>query len=84
MVMEIRSAGCSKGTAIRAFMSTVPFAGRRPVFIGDDITDEDGFIVVNQMDGFSVKVGPTVGQTAAHYELHDIDAVHDWLESVVE
>jgi trehalose 6-phosphate phosphatase len=83
MVMELRPAGCSKGTAIRTFMSAAPFAGRRPVFIGDDITDEDGFIVVNQMDGFSAKVGPTAGQTAAHYELRDINAVHDWLESVV-
>jgi len=42
-VVELRPAGTDKGEAIRAFMEEAPFAGRTPVFIGDDVSDEHGF-----------------------------------------
>jgi trehalose 6-phosphate phosphatase len=80
MVLELRPAGASKGTAVRKFMSSEPFAGRRPIFIGDDITDEDAFEVVNELGGYSVKVGPRDQATLARFELKNVAAVRDWLK----
>ena len=57
-------------------------AGRRPVFIGDDITDEDAFRVVNELQGYSVRVGDGCGISAARYTLPDVAAVHDWIVSL--
>ncbi|MBN9444301.1 trehalose-phosphatase [Bosea sp. (in: a-proteobacteria)] len=56
-VAELVPAGASKGSAIGWLMETPVYAGRRPVFIGDDITDEDGFKAVNAMGGLSVRIG---------------------------
>jgi len=81
MVVEIKPAGVNKGSAIRAFMSEAPFAGRTPVFIGDDITDEAGFRVVNELGGVSIKVNS--GDTVAKWYLRDVDAVLAWLEAMV-
>lgn len=76
-VVELKPAGRDKGIAIRELMESAPFAGRTPVFLGDDATDEFGFEVVNQLGGFSIKVGP--GRTSARYRLRDVTAVRDWL-----
>jgi trehalose 6-phosphate phosphatase len=57
MVIEARPMGVSKAEAIRAFMAEAPFSGRRPVFFGDDVTDEDGFEAVQELGGIGVKVG---------------------------
>lgn len=76
-VVELKPAGRDKGMAIREFMDEAPFAGRRPVFIGDDITDEHGFEVVNAYGGLSIKVGR--GQTLAHRQLANVKAVRAWL-----
>ena len=77
MVLEVRPAGKDKGTAIAEFMSEPPFSGRIPVFVGDDITDEHGFAVVNHLGGHSVKVGP--GPSAARWRMHDVAAVRTGL-----
>jgi len=80
-VLEIRPTGFSKGTSIAAFMSEAPFAGRRPVFLGDDVTDEDGFAVVNDLGGVSIKVGesPT---TLARGRLRGVREVRHWLQTM--
>ena len=59
-------------------MAEPPFAGRMPVFAGDDETDEDGFAVVNARGGVSVHVGYS-RPTAAHWRLADVNAVIRWL-----
>ena len=82
-VVELRSPGVHKGTAIAAFMAEPPFAGRTPVFVGDDITDEDGFRAVNAMGGVSVLAGPA-RPTAAHYHLPDVGSVVAWLRGIPE
>jgi trehalose 6-phosphate phosphatase len=74
MVFEARPARIDKGTAVEVFLTESPFAGRAPLFIGDDRTDEDGFASVQARGGLGIKVGP--GQTAAHYRLADPAAVH--------
>ena len=77
MVLEVRPAHADKGTAIARFLETAPFAGRKPVFAGDDVTDEDGFEAVNRCGGISVKVG--TGKSAAGYRVPDVAVLHDWL-----
>lgn len=80
-VVEIKPSGVNKGEAIATFMREAPFQGREPVFVGDDLTDEAGFGVVNQLGGMSVKVGD--GDTQAQWRLPDVAAVHHWLNSIV-
>lgn len=62
MVIEAKPSGSSKGRAIEDFMREAPFAGRTPLFVGDDVTDEAGFASVQRIGGIGVKVGegPTV------------------------
>lgn len=79
-VVELKPKGVDKGAAIAAFMQEAPFAGKTPLFMGDDLTDEAGFIQVNALNGISIKVGP--GDTAARYHLHDVASVHQWLLSL--
>jgi len=78
MVSEIVLSGKDKGAAIAEFMREPPFAGRRPVFVGDDATDEDGFAVVDAFDGLSVKVGP--GPSLARWRASGPERVRQWLE----
>ena len=80
-IWEIRQHGVSKAGALRRLSEVAPFAGRLPVFVGDDTTDEDGFRAAAELGGFGVKVGP--GETAARYRLPDVAAVHEWLSDVV-
>lgn len=77
-VVELVPAGRDKGAAIGAFMREQPFRGKRPVFIGDDVTDEHGFAMVNWLGGHAIKVGP--GPTVAGWRFPDVRAVLRWLE----
>ena len=78
MVVEAKPAAASKGRAIEAFLKEAPFTGRRPVFIGDDVTDEAGFAVVQSLGGLAVKVGP--GPTMAGERLDNPTAMREALE----
>jgi trehalose 6-phosphate phosphatase len=67
-VFEIKRLGFNKGTGIRALMRHAPFAGRRPVFVGDDTTDEAGFAVMPDFAGMAVSVGRIIPGTAACFD----------------
>lgn len=56
LVIEIKSAGVNKGEAVRELMSRVPFAGRTPLFLGDDTTDESVFRLLPALRGFGYAV----------------------------
>jgi trehalose 6-phosphate phosphatase len=82
MLLELRPDDRDKGTAISDFMAEKPFKGRCPVFIGDDVTDEHGFKLINSIGGWSVKVGR--GATSARYRLPDVAAVRAWLGAIAQ
>lgn len=77
-IVELLPKGSDKGTAVEAFLAEPPFMGRTPVFVGDDLTDEHAFAIVNAREGYSVKVGP--GPTVARWRLANVRAVRHWLE----
>jgi trehalose 6-phosphate phosphatase len=79
MLFEIKPRGFSKATAIKAFMHESPFSGRRPVFAGDDLTDQDGFAIVEAHGGISIGVGDRV---RGQYYLESVAAVRSWLEGI--
>lgn len=83
-VYELISAQANKGVAIKEVLAHLnQYEVYTPIFIGDDVTDEDGFYFVNQVhDGISIKVGQ--GLTHAKYQLHDTKQVHDFLELFLE
>ncbi|MCD9086174.1 trehalose-phosphatase [Stenotrophomonas sp. SY1] len=79
-VIEFIAADHDKGKALLALMEAPPFAGRRPVFIGDDLTDEHGFGIAAQLGGHGVLVGART-HSLARYALADVAAVHAWLHN---
>jgi trehalose 6-phosphate phosphatase len=80
MVEELRTPGASKGDSVRAFMAHPPFAGARPVFVGDDATDEDGFEAAQALGGYGVVVG-AARETTAGFRLSGVEAALAWLEA---
>lgn len=81
LVVELKTPGTDKGTALAAFMAEPPFAGAVPVMLGDDLTDEHAFVAAEALGGFGVLVGPARA-TAARFGLADVEAVLDWLEAI--
>jgi len=77
-VVEFVPVGSDKGRAVRRMMQYLPFRGRLPVFLGDDLTDEFGFEAANVQHGWSVLVGERE-PSAAVFALPDIRSVHAWL-----
>jgi trehalose 6-phosphate phosphatase len=82
MVIEALAHDSNKGDAIESFLAEPPFVGRVPVFAGDDVTDEDGFALVNSRQGISIKVG--VGDTQAQYRVRNTQELLSWLRDVLE
>jgi trehalose 6-phosphate phosphatase len=76
-VIEIKPVAQNKATAIEAFMQEAPFAGRTPIFIGDDKTDLDGFAAVRRLRGQAISVGSRV---IADKVLANPAAVRQWLQ----
>ena len=70
MAWEVRPRGASKGTAVRALMERAPFAGRRPVFIGDDVTDEEGMAAAREFGGLGLRLQDAFGEP---------EALREWL-----
>ena len=79
---KVKPRGCHKGLAIASLMTSAPFAGRVPLFVGDDLTDEHGFEAVNQVGGVSIKVGGVDEPTVAHHRLADVSAVREFLSII--
>ena len=80
-VVEVRPAAVDKGKALQVLMQAPCFAGRRPLFIGDDLSDEAGFAAAQALGGKGIRVGE--GHTRADYRLANPDAVEAWLKRLM-
>ncbi|MCR9271076.1 MAG: trehalose-phosphatase [Hyphomonadaceae bacterium] len=80
MVIELKPSRANKGVSLKELMQKPSFAGRLPVMVGDDTTDEDAMLAATQLGGFGIKVGE--GDTCADYRLSDTDAVWAWLRRI--
>jgi trehalose 6-phosphate phosphatase len=80
MVEELRTPGPTKGDSVASFLKVAPFAGARPVFVGDDATDEHGFAAVQALGGMGVLVGPP-RPTAARFRILGVEEALAWLEA---
>ena len=76
---ELVRPGANKGGAVRAFMAETAFAGAMPIFIGDDVTDEDGMAAAIECGGFGIAVGERECEIA-RYALANVATVHQWLD----
>jgi trehalose 6-phosphate phosphatase len=83
MVVELKPQGMSKGVAVERFLAEPPFAGRCPVFVGDDATDEDGFAAAARHGGVAIVVGER-RPTRAEFALPDPMSLRVWLFSLAE
>ena len=81
-VIELKPEGVDKGVVIARLCESPPFAGRAPVFLGDDTTDEDGFREVARLGGAAVKIGD--GASCARYRLPDPAGVWTWLKGAAD
>jgi trehalose 6-phosphate phosphatase len=81
-VVEVKSAGFSKATAVRELMTTAPFTGRRPIFIGDDTTDEIVFPIIPGLNGVAFSVGRRIAGVAGYFE--SPDRVRRWLAEIAD
>jgi trehalose 6-phosphate phosphatase len=82
MVAEVRPTGANKGDAVRRLMAEPQFASARPLFVGDDLTDEDGFAAAAALGGGGILVG-AARPSFARWRLPDVGSVARWLEAAV-
>jgi trehalose 6-phosphate phosphatase len=81
-VIEVKPRGFNKGTGIRELMKSAPFQGRRPIFIGDDVTDEAAFAVLPEFGGLGFSVGRELPGVAGFFQTPG--DVRAWLYSVAD
>lgn len=79
-VVEIKPVGFNKGTALVNLMGHAPFAGRRPVFFGDDVTDEDVFRALPEFGGVGISVGRRIH--GAEYCVESPEDIRRWLRGL--
>ena len=82
MLLEVKSKAISKASAIAEFMEHAPFAGRIPVFAGDDTTDIDGFMGAQALGGHAIQVGPREPPPGVFF-VPSPAALRDWLTALV-
>jgi trehalose 6-phosphate phosphatase len=82
MVFEVLPAHVNKGRALESFMEESPFHGRKPLAIGDDLTDEYMFAAAQQLGGLGIRVGSADIPTTATHLLPNPRAVRDWIGTV--
>ena len=82
MVFEARPLSANKGAALEHLMQVKPFAGRTPVFIGDDVTDEDGFAAAERLGGFGIRIGQPA-ETRARFALPDIASLFAYFDALI-
>ena len=81
-VCEIKQSGFDKATGVRELMAHEPFRGRRPIFIGDDVTDESVFAIMPDLGGLAFSVGRRAHGVTGHFdEPRDVRA---WLASLID
>jgi trehalose 6-phosphate phosphatase len=81
-VFEVKARGWHKGTAIRRMMDCAAFAGRRPIFAGDDRTDLDGMAAARSLGGDGIAVGGLDADVS--WRLTDPAAMRAWLRKLVD
>lgn len=81
-VVEIKHEGFSKATAVRHLMKLPPFIGRRPVFLGDDVTDETVFAIMADINGVAYSVGREAQGVAGYF--HSPHDVRQWLARMID
>ena len=77
LVLEVKPRNFDKGEVVRALTHHVTFSGSRPVFLGDDTTDQDAFAAVRELNGIGISVGHPMAN--AQYMLPDPQSARDWL-----
>ncbi len=82
MMVEVRSPG-DKGMALTTLMAAPAMVGTKPLFFGDDVTDEDGFVAAAALGGSGVLIG-AARPTAASYRLGDVAALRGWIAAILE
>ena len=82
MACDVRPRGLNKGVAIEWFLARAPFRGRVPIFVGDDVTDEDGYAVVEARGGYSIRVGFR-GDSGARHRLRSPSELRQWLSRCI-
>jgi trehalose 6-phosphate phosphatase len=79
MLWEVRPSGMDKGKALLALMAHAPFAGRKPLYVGDDVTDEDAIGAARAMGGAGFQVAPAFGSpSGVRAWLHAAATAGDW------
>jgi len=82
-VVEARPKSANKGVALSRLMQVNPFVGRMPIFIGDDVTDEDGFAAAERLGGFGIRIGEE-SETLARFSLPDIATLYSYFDALIE